>query len=546
MRVIRFIFAHLDQYRTRFFAVAVASVFYGVTAFLIPVVLARFADGEISLDTAKTTMLWVIGLYVVNLVFAYVVRNHGEALAGRYANHIRLKYFRQLAYAPLQRLRLKHSGYMQSLVNKISDSLVEVTFSIFWHLAPGVFVALLFLGYIAQQSVVLAAVNLVLMVVFVVVSVFSARRMVPLIAEKNRGRASLLGGYADFMANISTISQLAVQPFANKTLGSRGRTNDAQIDALQQFHARRWFALHSLFGVAYMATICYLIWQIQNGTAGVGLLILFVAAYGTVRNLIESFSENIKLFMEIGAYIGELDGVVDLSASSQNVSQTSKPWARIQLKDIAFKYAGSSNTIHIPEFTVRAGEKVCVEGKSGQGKSTLLAMVTNSMNLENGERSIDAKPYATLPPAYISSQSAMITQEAELFHLSVRDNLCLGTAVEDTVLVGLLEELELKEWFDGLEAGLDSVVGEKGVTLSAGQRQRLNILRGVLLDRSLYVLDEPTSHLDDHTERVVVAFLQKYLKDKAVVVVTHRPAIRALCSRFYEMKGYTLHEAGGK
>jgi ATP-binding cassette subfamily C protein LapB len=76
--------------------------------------------------------------------------------------------------------------------------------------------------------------------------------------------------------------------------------------------------------------------------------------------------------------------------------------------------------------------------------------------------------------------------------------------------------------------------------LSAGQKQRVNLARGVLLDRSLYLLDEPTSHLDEATEKAVVAAIKKYLGNKTMVIVTHRPAIKKICNKFYKMIHHTV------
>ncbi len=512
----------------------------GVIVFYIPVTLAQFADSTISAQSAVTTIVTVAVLYVLGLVFAYIVRNQGEALAGKFANHIRLKYFRQLSYLSLHVLRQKHSGYVQSLVNKISDSLLDVLFSIFWAIVPGLFVMVLFLSYIARESFGLALFNIILMTVFLIASVFSARKMIPLIAAKNRGRASMLGAYADFMANISTISQLAVQPYANTVLGVKSQTNDTQIDAVQRYHARRWFILHALFGAAYISTICYLVWQIQQGIGGIGILILFMSAYGTIRGLIESLSENIKLFMEVNAYIEELESMVNLDTTLSPRSGKKADWKSITLRDIAYTHTGSKDTIQIPELAIARHDKICIEEKSGQGKSTLLGIVTNAAAISGGERTVDGVDYQHVPSTFFSNEIAIITQEAELFHLSVRDNLCLGERLSDEKLYEHLRQLELDDWLASLDDGLDSIVGEKGVTMSAGQRQRINILRSVLMDRSLYILDEPTSHLDEHTEHVVVTFLKQHLKTKAILVVTHRPVIRELCDIRYEMKDHTL------
>lgn len=112
--------------------------------------------------------------------------------------------------------------------------------------------------------------------------------------------------------------------------------------------------------------------------------------------------------------------------------------------------------------------------------------------------------------------------------------------IEDTKLIEYFDELALADWYQSLPQGLATLVGEKGVKLSSGQKQRLNILRSVLLDRPVILLDEPTSHLDNETENKVVQFLAKHLANKTVVFVTHRDAVKKLCGKFYKFRNRTL------
>jgi len=211
----------------------------------------------------------------------------------------------------LGKLRKKHSGYMQSLVNKVADGLTAIIFAFFWNLLPGLLLLVLFFVYMARESILLAFLNLIILLGFVVTSTLLARKMIPIAAEQNRRNATLLGGFADFMANISTVSQLGVRRYAQVVLGNHAARSNKQTDKLQQFHARRWFLLHSLFGAAYLSTIGFLIWQISVGSASVGLLVLFVSAYGMMRAQIESLSENVKSFMEIKAYLREIENIID-------------------------------------------------------------------------------------------------------------------------------------------------------------------------------------------------------------------------------------------
>lgn len=106
----------------------------------------------------------------------------------------------------------------------------------------------------------------------------------------------------------------------------------------------------------------------------------------------------------------------------------------------------------------------------------------------------------------------------------------------------LFEDAGLMEWYNNLANGLDEMVGEKGVKLSAGQRQRLNIIRGILIDKEVYFFDEPTSNLDSESEERIVKMIDKYLNDKTYIVVTHRDSIKRLCNKHYEFKEHTMYK----
>ena len=124
----------------------------------------------------------------------------------------------------------------------------------------------------------------------------------------------------------------------------------------------------------------------------------------------------------------------------------------------------------------------------------------------------------------------------DLFDLSIRDNLLLGKGVSDKKLKEYLDDAGLLDWVNSLEYGLDTLVGEKGVRLSTGQKQRLNIIRGILLDKDIYILDEPTSNLDQVSEQKIYDMISKYLKDKTCIIVTHRMELTKLCNKHYYFK----------
>lgn len=135
-----------------------------------------------------------------------------------------------------------------------------------------------------------------------------------------------------------------------------------------------------------------------------------------------------------------------------------------------------------------------------------------------------------------------VSQEVELFDLSIRDNLCLGKNIPDEILFQLLDEAGLMNWYNELPEGLETMVGERGIKLSAGQKQRLNLIRGILMNKDLYFFDEPTSNLDMVSEEKIANMIEKYLNDKTYVIVTHKTKLKELCNKHYIFNNHMMQE----
>jgi len=516
MSVLAFLYANLNHFRRKFFLILFASVVAGVSSFLIPVVLAQFTEGELTAGRIQNLMVVIVALYVIHVAFQRIVRGPGEALAAQFANYLRGVYFGRIERLPVERLNRQSTGNVLSLTIKVADETQRIIFSLFWELAPGIVTLVLFLYFTVQVSWLVGGVNFVLLAVFVGVGILLSRRMVPLSAELNLRQAALMETLVDLMANIMTVKKLGVHDFAGHRLQSRTNVVAEQITRVQRFHANRWLLLHSLYGAAYLTTIGIIVWHVGEGVMALSLLILFIGSYGSVRGLIERLSENIKSFMEMRAYLRSLEN----------------------------SYGGQVSPVKIPTFRLLPGDHIAITGPSGQGKSTCLSLLAGYHDPESGTRLVDGKTYNECGQAFLDTQFALISQDVELFDLTLRENITLGAKIDDAALQKYFAEIGLGAWLAQLEHGLDTRVGEKGVLLSAGQKQRINLLRGLLLDRPIYILDEPTSHLDDETEELIVRLLERWLKHKTVVIVTHRPALQRLCAKAYVMRDHTLEVAG--
>jgi ABC-type bacteriocin/lantibiotic exporter with double-glycine peptidase domain len=176
-------------------------------------------------------------------------------------------------------------------------------------------------------------------------------------------------------------------------------------------------------------------------------------------------------------------------------------------------------------------------GESGQGKTTVMNILAGLYTLEDGRLLID-----NVEVKDTRLDLVFVSQEVDLFDLSIRDNLCLGKEIPDEKILELLEEAGLLKWYNELPNGLDTMVGERGIKLSAGQKQRLNLIRGILIDKELYFFDEPTSNLDSISEERITNMIEKYLNNKTFVIVTHRPRLKELCNKHYIFENHMMKE----
>ncbi len=540
LNVLKFILKNLDQYRSRFWLVFFVGLLDGAGVFFIPILLAEFTKKGFNKSQFSHLLPYLVGIYLFTLLTSWIIRRYGESLAHQFENYLRYKYFKMLEHLPATILQKYHSGYILSLINKIGSGVQLAVFGFFWNASRGIITLLLFFIFTARESLPVTLMNGSAMLVFLILGVYLSRKNVPLSERSNRHNASLLESYADFIANLVTIKKLAIYRFAESRLEQKTKTSYDAIQEVQNFHALRWAILHLLFGIAYIGTTSLFLYNVASGRMAASSLILFVSAYYILFQNLNRLTEIIKGMMEIKAYILTLEEIINQSDTTDHSLPSPRQWENISFTGVEFQYPNTQKQIVVPEFHLQPGEKVAITGTSGLGKTTFLNLFNNFLVPDSGQRLVDGRKYETVHPDFFGQTMVIISQEIELFNLSLRENIALEASLSDDYIKGLLAQLDLMAWVSHLQNGLDTIVGEKGVRLSAGQKQRVNLLRGLLLDRQIYLLDEPTSHLDLATEERVVSFLKDFLRDKTSIMVTHRPALMQLCSRFYNFSGHTL------
>lgn len=193
----------------------------------------------------------------------------------------------------------------------------------------------------------------------------------------------------------------------------------------------------------------------------------------------------------------------------------------LRLENVSFAY-GDTEVLHGVDLAIPSGTSVALVGKSGGGKSTLVKLIMGLIKPTHGRVLVDGQDLSTLDLDSYYQHIAYISQDAPIFDGSIRENLCFDRVVADDELLSILERARLGELLRSLPDGLDTKVGEHGVKLSGGEKQRLAFARVLLQKPAIVILDEPTSALDQQTEREIMRAMKEELKDTTICSVAHR------------------------
>lgn len=190
---------------------------------------------------------------------------------------------------------------------------------------------------------------------------------------------------------------------------------------------------------------------------------------------------------------------------------------------VSFAYPEGPDVLRDVVVDIPARQRVAVVGETGSGKTTFAKLLTRLMDPRDGAVRLGGIDIATVAFDDLRRHVLMVPQEGFLFDATLRDNLAYGrTGATDSQLMSVIDELELRPWFDSLPRGLDSQVGQRGESLSAGERQLVALVRSALADPDLLVLDEATSAVDPQTELRATRALERLLDGRTSVTIAHR------------------------
>jgi ABC-type multidrug transport system fused ATPase/permease subunit len=216
----------------------------------------------------------------------------------------------------------------------------------------------------------------------------------------------------------------------------------------------------------------------------------------------------------------------------------------VEFNDVSFSYDEGQPTLDKVSLIAEPGQTIALAGSTGAGKSTIVNLLCRFYEYDNGSVLIDGKELNTLAKGSLRDAIGYVTQEAFLFNGTVRENLSLADrSADDDSIWKALDAAKASEFVRALPEQLDTNVGERGVKLSGGEKQRLSIARALLKDPPILLLDEATASVDNQTELLIQQALDELMKNRTSIVIAHRLSTIQNADRIYVLqKGCVIEE----
>jgi ABC-type multidrug transport system fused ATPase/permease subunit len=309
---------------------------------------------------------------------------------------------------------------------------------------------------------------------------------------------------------------------SRRTIRAYLRTISSQL----QFNIGIGFA--TALGASAMMGIGAL--HVLDGALTIGSLIVFLAYLASLYAPLETLAYLSSTYASAAASarrVAEImqlpDGVWDAPGAQPLPSLPVGKRGHVRLENVSFRYEADRPVLSDINLEVKPGETVALVGATGAGKSTLVSMIPRFFDPSSGRILIDGVDARNLKLASLRSQVALVLQEPFLFPLSITQNIAYGCP--DASLEQITDAATAANadaFIKKLPQGYDSILGERGATLSGGEQQRLAIARAFLMEAEILILDEPTSALDTQTESQLLEALEQLMRGRTTLIIAHR------------------------
>lgn len=487
--------------------------------------VSKIITQEVLFNIVLIVFLVFLAVSLLNVFFNWILIHLNNKLDSRLILDLKNRFFDHIISLDHEFHVTHKTGSLISRLTRGASAIERMTDNIIFNLFPLVFQTIIATISIIYFDVAPAIAILLTAVAFIFISVYIQRKQEPSNVLANKTEDLEKGITADLFTNIEPIKYFGKEEFIKQK--HKRLTEDTKRNFLKNWGYYRWLSAGQslILAIGTIAIVYFPIKAFLAGTMTLGTLTFIYTVYvGMIGNMfgfvhgIRDYYRAMADFQELFNY-GKVQKQILDKPGSKNLEIKD---GTVDFKNVGFSY-GKRKIFKNFNLNIPKNKKIALVGHSGCGKTTLVKILYRMYDVNNGAILIDGKDIRDVKQESLRNEMSMVPQEAILFDETIYNNVAFSKpkatrgevlkAIRFAQLDKIIKEFPNKE---------NTIVGERGVRLSGGEKQRVSIARAILADKKILVLDEATSSLDSETEHEIQKDLEELMKGRTSIIIAHR------------------------
>lgn len=535
------------KYPVIFTLSALLGILLSFVSVLRPYLSMRAVDSAMmrgNMELLNIILIWMVAVLVAEVLFQFLFIFFSEGLAYRVVHDMRVKLFRHI-------LSLSHKYFDQNAVGRLVTRLVSDLETISQMFGQGLFMIIGDLLKIGVIMGVMLRTNMELSLgIFLV---FPALILATRIFQKSmkaafdlvRKEVSTLNTFVQERLNgISIIQSFGAEKDQLKRF-SKINERHKQAHLKTVFYFSIFLPIIELLSSLTLGILIYYAGIFNPNEVSPGVMVAFLGytqmLFRPVRQIADKINQIQHGIVAATRVVKLLDEKPDIAFDGTLKTPIQ---GAIHFKDIHFSYNDKEKVLNQINLDIKAGERIGIVGETGSGKSTLVSLLVQNYVANSGEILLDNTPIQAYDIQFLKEELAYAQQDVFLFADTIRENVILGQDIPDEQIWEAIDFLDVRHFIEEQCEGLDTVLSEKGGTLSVGQRQLLAFIRIYLRKPKVLILDEATSSIDSVTEQHIQRAIGKLTKERTSIIIAHRLSTLSLCDKIVVMNHGKIEHIG--
>ena len=526
----KIIFGYLKEYKKSVIKTAILNMVLSGILASVPYIYGRIIDMINSQPDVSSMVFYLLGIWTLMSFFSALIRRIASLKAGFISIDVLSDFtcsqINHIINLPLSFHREKKIGEIVSRINRSGESLRWIIDEVVFWILPQFFTVFVGIFIIFLVDWRLSAGALIIFISSAFITIYKTPAV--LLAEKklNRKFDEGLGILNDSLLNIQSIKSFASENYESKKIEKSYKNS---IGAAFKKVFTNWdntvLIQEIFFSMGFVAVFGYAIILMGKGQISNGTLVMFLGYLNIIQNPLRMLLWSWLHFQRNMVSIKRARKIFSIKTENYNKKGLilGKVKGKVEFRNVSFKYPGKELVLDKINFTVLPGQKIAIVGGSGEGKTTLVDLLSLYFLPTKGSIFIDDINVKKMNLQFLREIIAYVPQEIILFNDTIKNNILYGkSGAKESEIIEAAKSANIHDFIMSLFDKYETLVGERGIKLSTGQKQRIAIARAVLDNPDILVLDEATSSLDSELEKLIQNALEKLITNRTTFIVAHR------------------------